>query len=78
MSLSCDQEDEPEDYYRRAPARNRFEEDLEAEAQAERRIINAKVVILSSFNTFYKCTYVKSEFSYVPSKVQLLTKTTLS
>nr|CAD1819443.1 unnamed protein product [Ananas comosus var. bracteatus] len=42
LEEALDEEDEPEDYYRRAPARNRFEEDLEAEAQAERRIINAK------------------------------------
>lgn len=39
-----EEEDEADDYYssRRASARHRFEEDLEAEAQAEKRIINAK------------------------------------
>lgn len=41
------QDDEPEDYYESrhsAAARRRFEDDLEVEAQAERRIINAKKV----------------------------------
>lgn len=39
-----EEEDEADDYYssRRSSARHRFEEDLEAEAQAEKRIINAK------------------------------------
>ncbi|XP_064938481.1 protein LEO1 homolog isoform X3 [Musa acuminata AAA Group] len=43
---ALDEEDEADDYYssHRASARNRFEEDLEAEARAERRIINAKKV----------------------------------
>ncbi|WOL05153.1 hypothetical protein Cni_G13879 [Canna indica] len=41
---ALDEEDEGEDYYssRRGSARSRFEEDLEAEARAEKRIINAK------------------------------------
>ncbi|XP_074587754.1 protein LEO1 homolog [Curcuma longa] len=41
---ALDEEDEAEDYYssRRGSARSRFEEDLEAEARAEKRIINAK------------------------------------
>jgi len=54
--LETYQEEEPDDYYssRRASARHRFEEDLEAEAQAERRIINAKRVSFSILiiNTF--------------------------
>ncbi|KAI0501138.1 hypothetical protein KFK09_016081 [Dendrobium nobile] len=41
---ALDEEDEHEDYYssRKFTARRRFEDDLEAEAQAEKRIINAK------------------------------------
>ncbi|KAG6538477.1 hypothetical protein ZIOFF_003600 [Zingiber officinale] len=41
---ALDEEDEAEDYYssHRGSARSRFEEDLEAEARAEKRIINAK------------------------------------
>lgn len=42
---ALDEEDEPEEYYssrRGASARYRFEEDMEAEAQAEKRIMNAK------------------------------------
>ncbi|PKA64939.1 hypothetical protein AXF42_Ash011541 [Apostasia shenzhenica] len=41
---ALDEEDEPDDYYsaRRFSARRRFEEDLEAEAEAEKLIINAK------------------------------------
>ena len=44
MSTS-DQDDDP-DYYesRRSSSRHRFEEDLEMEARAEKRIINAKKV----------------------------------
>lgn len=45
-----DQEDEHEGYYssRRPTARRRFEDDLEAEAEAEKRIINAKRVLFFS------------------------------
>ncbi|KAJ6853480.1 protein LEO1-like protein [Iris pallida] len=41
---ALEEEDEPDDDYsdRRGSSRNRFEEDMEAEAQRERRIINAK------------------------------------
>ncbi|KAJ8484866.1 hypothetical protein OPV22_017351 [Ensete ventricosum] len=41
---ALDEEDEADDYYssHRTSARSRFEEDLEAEARAERRIINLK------------------------------------
>ncbi|KAG1347810.1 protein LEO1 [Cocos nucifera] len=42
---NCQPDDEPEDYYsspQSASARSHFEEDMEAEAQAERCIINAK------------------------------------
>ncbi|XP_008786813.2 protein LEO1 homolog [Phoenix dactylifera] len=45
LEEALEEEDEPEDYYnsrRAASARNRFEEDMEAEAQAEKRIMNAK------------------------------------
>lgn len=44
--IPCSQDDE--DYYdsRRSASRNRFEEDLEVEAQAEKRIMNAKRVLL--------------------------------
>ncbi|KAG1338285.1 protein LEO1 [Cocos nucifera] len=45
LEEALDEEDEPEDYYsshRGASARYRFEEDMEAEAQAEKRIMNAK------------------------------------
>lgn len=43
-------QEEDTDYYdsRRSAARRRFEEDLEMEAQAEKRIINAKKVQKSS------------------------------
>ncbi|OVA00791.1 Leo1-like protein [Macleaya cordata] len=43
LEEALDEDDEP-DYYesRRSASRNRFEEDLEVEAQAEKRIINAK------------------------------------
>ncbi|KAK9105193.1 hypothetical protein Scep_022037 [Stephania cephalantha] len=45
LEEALDEDDEP-DYYesRRSAARHRFEEDMEAEAQAERRIMNAKKV----------------------------------
>ena len=38
------QDEEPDYGSRRMPARRRFEDELEAEALAERRIINAKKV----------------------------------
>lgn len=38
------QDEEPEYGSRRGPGRRRFEDELEAEALAERRIINAKKV----------------------------------
>ncbi|XP_058070392.1 protein LEO1 homolog isoform X2 [Magnolia sinica] len=44
LEEALEEDDEPEDYYssRRSAARHRFEEDMELEAQAEKRIINAK------------------------------------
>uniref|UniRef100_A0A1D1ZB00 RNA polymerase-associated protein LEO1 n=1 Tax=Anthurium amnicola TaxID=1678845 RepID=A0A1D1ZB00_9ARAE len=44
LEEALEEDDEHEDYYssRQAAARHRFEEDMEVEAQAERRIINAK------------------------------------
>ncbi|RWR77214.1 protein LEO1 [Cinnamomum micranthum f. kanehirae] len=45
LEEALEEDDEPEDYYESrhsAAARRRFEDDLEVEAQAERRIINAK------------------------------------
>ncbi|KAG1365520.1 protein LEO1 [Cocos nucifera] len=45
LEEALEEEDEPEDYYnsrRATSARHRFEEDLEAEAQAEKRMMNAK------------------------------------
>lgn len=44
LEEALDEDEEPEDYYnsRRAPPRRRFEEDLELESQAEKRIMNAK------------------------------------
>ncbi|XP_077223112.1 protein LEO1 homolog [Tasmannia lanceolata] len=44
LEEALEEDDEPEDYHesRRSSARHRFEEDLEVEAQAEKRIINAK------------------------------------
>ncbi|XP_010922107.1 protein LEO1 homolog isoform X2 [Elaeis guineensis] len=45
LEEALDEEDEPEDYYgshRAASARYHFDEDMEAEAQAEKRIMNAK------------------------------------
>ncbi|XP_039114290.1 LOW QUALITY PROTEIN: protein LEO1 homolog [Dioscorea cayenensis subsp. rotundata] len=44
LEEASEEDDEHEDYYssRRSAARNRFEEDMEVEAQAEKRIINAK------------------------------------
>ena len=46
LNISWLQEDEADDYYssHRTSAHSHFEEDLEAEARAERRIINAKKV----------------------------------
>lgn len=51
------QDDEHEDYYssRRSAARNRFEEDMEVEAQAEKRIINAKKVSLCTSDLGSAC-----------------------
>ncbi|XP_077211382.1 protein LEO1 homolog isoform X2 [Tasmannia lanceolata] len=44
LEEALEEDDEPENYYesRRSSARHRFEEDLEVEAQAEKRIISAK------------------------------------
>ena len=60
------QDEEPDYGSRRMPARRRFEDELEAEALAERRIINAKKVsnlahyftVLIFNQTYNICTYL--------------------
>lgn len=44
--LTCAQDDEPDYHESRRSARRRFDEELEVEAHAEKRMINAKRVLL--------------------------------
>ena len=55
--LPWEKKDDETDYYDSRRSQRRFEEDLELEARAEKRIMNAKKVLLPSilFNICWSC-----------------------
>lgn len=61
IHVSFLQEDEA-DYYDNRRSQHRFEDDLEAEARAEKRIMNAKKVLFLSPEI---CTYVDCFYIYI-------------